>query len=76
MRPGLQGVLGTGWAAGAGYEKIASAVRYRAVKLPAAVKGVMYCTIALARPGERAVLFSEDLYRLDVRLEAAWARSR
>jgi len=44
------------------------------VKLPAAVQLVVYYSSALARPGDGALLFSEDLYGLDAKLEAAWAR--
>jgi murein L,D-transpeptidase YcbB/YkuD len=64
-----------GW----GPEEIAAAYqgsRTVSVSLPEPVQVVVYYSTALARPGDGALLFSEDLYGLDARLEAAWAHSR
>lgn len=60
-------------------EEVATAFRGSktfSVPLREAVQVVVYYSTALARPGDGAVLFSEDLYGLDARLEAAWSRPR
>jgi murein L,D-transpeptidase YcbB/YkuD len=60
-----------------GSKEIAAAFqgsRTVSARLPEPVRVIVYYSTALPRPGDGALLFSEDLYGLDARLEAAWPR--